>query len=75
MSIPKLRQYSSASGKWRVVPENAIWVVEVYDVDFEKFCGYTALKLPIIGDSPPHGIELVVNHDEGYYVRLKRRAE
>ena len=49
--------------------------MEVYDSNFEDFCGFTTLKLPIIGDSPPHGIELVVNHDEGYYVRLERRSE
>jgi hypothetical protein len=73
--IPCIAQkgvYSSTSGKWRIVPNNAIWEIEFYDgAGFNSIGGYSSLSLPILGGSPPYGIELAINHNEGYYVRLQ----
>src|SRR5439155_17997305 len=73
MDIPKKGVYFSTAGKWRVVRSGAIWEVELYDVDFTSMAGcYVALSFPILGESPPHGIELAINHGEGYWIRFQR---
>jgi hypothetical protein len=67
--------YSSATGKWRVAKQNAIWVLEIYDTDYQKMCcRYASFTLPILGESPPYGIELTINHDTGMWIKLKKRG-
>jgi hypothetical protein len=70
--FPLAEAYASARGKWRIAKHKAIWVIEIYDYDFSKMCGFASLTFPILRDNPPHGIELSINHDEGYYIRLER---
>jgi len=71
MNVPQSGVYVSISGKWRAVQTKATWAVEVYDVDFKSMGGYGALTFPILGEHPPHGIELAINHAEGYYIRYR----
>lgn len=70
--IPNPGVYLSSTGKWRTVKTAAIWEVELYDGDFTGMAGST-LTCPVLGESPPHGIELMINHDEGYWLRYRRR--
>jgi hypothetical protein len=35
----------------------------------------SVLSLPVLGEAPPYGIELTINHDEGYWVRYRRNQE
>lgn len=73
VSFPKKGVYSSTTGRWKIIPHNAIWEIEFYDgVGLNSICGYYVLDLPILGESPPHGIELAINHNEGYYIRLQK---
>ena len=65
--------YSSATGKWRIVKRNAIWALEIYDMDFQTMCcRYALFSFPILGESPPYGIELAFNEDTGLWVKLKK---
>ena len=73
MNTPKRGVYFSTAGKWRIVQNAAIWEVELYDVDFTTMAGYAALSFPILGESPPHGLELAINHGEGYWIRFQRK--
>lgn len=67
--------YSSTTGKWRVAQQNRIWVLEFFDADHQKqCCQYASFTLPIFGESPPHGIELAMNHDIGMWIKLKKAA-
>jgi hypothetical protein len=75
MNVPRSGVYFSTAGKWRIVPSNAIWEVEVYDVDSTKMGGYATLAFPIVGESPPHGIELAINDSEGYWIRFQRNRK
>ena len=34
--------------------------------------GFMGLRFPIVGEFPPHSIELTINHDEGYWLRYRR---
>jgi hypothetical protein len=72
MNLPQPGAYVSTTGKWRAVHTKAIWSLEVYDVDFKSMGGYASLTFPILGENPPHGIELAINHSEGYYIRYRR---
>jgi hypothetical protein len=71
MGIPQSGEYLWSTGKWRVV-KVGIWNVEIYDLNFDGMDGYSSLDWPVIGDAPPHGLELTINHDEGYWIRLER---
>ena len=69
--IPQPGIYSSNwSGKWKLVTVHAIWAVKFYDEDGTGHC--SSLDLPVLGESAPHGIQLTINSDEGYWVRLHR---
>jgi hypothetical protein len=74
MHVPRSGVYFSTAGKWRIVPSDAIWEVEVYNVDSNKMGGYATLAFPIIGESPPHGIELAISDGEGYWIRFQRKS-
>jgi hypothetical protein len=71
VGLPKPGVYSSSGGKWRAVKTAGIWEVELYDADPEGIAGFSTLSLPVLGSSPPHGLELTINHDEGYWVRYR----
>ena len=73
--IPKPGVYLSSTGKWRTVKTTAIWEVELYDGDFMGMAGHIALTCSVLGESPPHGIELTINHAEGYWLRYRRSQE
>lgn len=75
VGIPKPGIYSSSTGKWRAVKTAAIWEVEMYDGDSDGIAGFSTLRLPVLSESPPHGIELTINHDDGYWVRYRRSQE
>jgi hypothetical protein len=75
VGIPKPGVYLSSTGKWRTVKRSAIWEVELYDGDFDGRAGFVALSFPVVGESPPYGIQLTINHDEGYWVRYRRSRE
>ena len=70
-NFPKAEGYASAKGRWRLVKSGAIWEVEIYDYPFEEMCGYVALKFPVLRESPPHGLQLHIDHDSGYWVRVE----
>lgn len=65
-------EYFSASGKWRVIQNEAICEVELYDLDSGSLNGYSAYSFPILNETPPHGLQLTINHNEGYYIRYRR---
>ncbi len=71
--VPQKGVYFSTTGKWRIIPHNAIWEVEFYDgVGLNSIGGFSVLSLPILGETPPHGMQLAIKHGEGYYIRLQR---
>lgn len=70
--IPQQGVYSSWTGKWKPLKEHAIWKVKFYDEDRSSTGHLHVLDLPVLGESPPHGIELSIDHDRGYWVRLRR---
>src|SRR3954468_14422715 len=57
MYLPKKGVYFSTAGKWRIVQSAEIWELELYDLDSGSMAGYSNLSFPILGESPPHGIE------------------
>ncbi len=75
MSVPRSGVYVSTTGKWRTIQTEAIWSVEVYDVDFKSMGGYGSLTFPILGEHPPHGLQLAINHAEGYWIRYRRSQD
>jgi len=75
VGIPKPGVYLSSTGKWRIVKTAAIWEVELFDGGFDAMSGLVALSFPVLGKFPPHGIELTINHDEGYWVRYRRSQD
>ena len=75
MNLPQSGVYVSTTGKWRTVQTEAIQSVEVYDVDFKSMGGYASLTFPILGEHPPHGLQLAINHSEGYYIRYRRSQD
>lgn len=72
MAYPKTNLYYSTTGNWRVVQEKAIWVLEVYNIPFGTMSGYVGFTFPILGETSPHGIELTISHDEGYWIRFSK---
>jgi hypothetical protein len=75
MNVPQSGVYASTTGKWRVIQTEAIWSVEVYDVHDMSMGGYASLEFPILGEKPTYGIELAINHSEGYYIRYRRNQD
>lgn len=75
MNVPQNGVYVSTTGKWRSVQTAAIWSVEIYDVDFKTMGGYACLTFPVLGEHRPYGIELAVNHSEGYYIRYRKSRD
>jgi hypothetical protein len=74
-AIPKPGGYSSWTGKWRLTQEGLVWNVGLYDEDFGGAPGLHGLTLAVLGDHPPHGLQLYINEDAGYWVRLRRAGE
>jgi hypothetical protein len=72
---PQNDVYVSTTGKWRTVQTKAVWSVEIYDLDFKSMRGYASLTFPILGEQPPHGLELAINHAEGHYIRYRRSSD
>ena len=76
VGIPKPGVYlSSSSGSWRVTKSRVIWEVELTDGDFEGMAGWSLLRFPVVGERAPYGIELMIDHDEGYWLRYRRSQE
>jgi hypothetical protein len=67
--------YSTASGSWKIQKQDAIWVVALSPQKGQTLCGFSGLTFPVLKDVPPHGIEIHINHDEGYWVRYAKRID
>lgn len=65
-------QYFSATGKWRIIPNGAISEVEFYEMNSGSFNGNAIYTMPVLNETPPHGLELTINHSAGYYIRYRR---
>jgi hypothetical protein len=64
--------YSMSAGTWRIRKEKEIWVVEALPSMSTTICGYGQWSLPVLGDSPPYGLQLYINDNEGYWVRYAK---
>jgi hypothetical protein len=60
-------------GRWRIIKTNAIWEVELLRQTANgEFSPWK--QFPIIGQKPPHEIELFIDHDRGEWIRYHRDA-
>lgn len=69
---PKPGVYFSSTGQWEVVHNGNIWEVKLHSPSADSLAGFGSLTLPILNEAPPHGLELTINHDEGYFIRYRR---